>query len=130
MFKMLATFLTPPQCPFTIDRNADRQLALAEELVKLLCSNCLKKPQITAAVHYDFYSSHHYHHHHFHYHCKMHLYHLTIFLTISLDCKIIPCLFQLNFVFFVLAIAFRFSHSVWSCQDFLVSLLSQKSQIS
>ena len=51
--------------------------------------------------HYD--SRHHYHHHHFHYHCKMQLCRLRIILTIPLDCCMIPCLFQLNFVFFLLS---------------------------
>ena len=49
---------------------------------------------------------HHFHYHHFHYHRKMHLYHLRIFLTIPLDCNMIPCLFQLNFVFFLPLIFF------------------------
>ena len=41
-----------------------------------------------------------FHYHHFHYHGKILLYHLRILLTIPLDCNLIPCLFQLNFVFF------------------------------
>ena len=40
------------------------------------------------------------------YHCKLHLYRLRILLTIPLDCNIIPCLFQLNFVFFLPAYIF------------------------
>ena len=56
------------------------------------------------------YNSHrHYHYHHFHYHCKMHLYRLRFLLTIPLDCNMIPCLFQLNFVFFLLAYIFLVS---------------------
>ena len=39
------------------------------------------------------------------YHCKLHLYRLRI-LTIALDCNIIPCLFELNFVFFLRAYIF------------------------
>ena len=55
---------------------------------------------------YFHYNSHHdCDHHHFHYYCKIHLYHLRI-LLIPLDCKIIPGLFQLNFVFFILAYIF------------------------
>ena len=46
-------------------------------------------------------SHHHYHYHHFHCHCTMYLYHLRILLSIPLDCYMIPCLFQLNFVFFL-----------------------------
>ena len=44
--------------------------------------------------------SHHFHCHIFHYHRKMHLYRLRILLTISLDCNMIHCLFQLNLSFF------------------------------
>ena len=51
---------------------------------------------------------HHYHYHHLHCHCKMHLYRLRIlltrevlYLTIPLDCNMIPCLFQLNLVRFL-----------------------------
>ena len=49
----------------------------------------------------------------------MHLYSLRILLTIPLDCNIIPCLFQLNFVLLlpacfslVLFQAFRFLRPV------------------
>ena len=35
------------------------------------------------------------------YHYELHLNCLRILLTIPLDCNIIPCLFQLNFVFFL-----------------------------
>ena len=45
------------------------------------------------------------------YHCKLHLYRLRILLTIPLDCNIIPCLFQLNFVFFLPAYIFLQSYS-------------------
>ena len=47
----------------------------------------------------------------FHYHRKMQLYRRRIFLTIPLDCNIIPCLFQLNFVFFLPADIFLWSYS-------------------
>ena len=40
---------------------------------------------------------------------KSHLYHLRILLSIPVDCKMITCLFQLNFVFFLRHISF---HSV------------------
>ena len=53
-------------------------------------------------LYFHYNSRHDYHHHHFHYHCKMQLYRLRIILTIPLDCCMIPCLFQLNFVFFLL----------------------------
>ena len=36
-------------------------------------------------------------------HCKLHLYRLRVLLTIPLDCNNIPCLFELNFIFFLLA---------------------------
>ena len=48
---------------------------------------------------YIHFNSHHFHYHHFHFHCKMHLYCLKILLTIPLYSNMIPCLFQLNFVF-------------------------------
>ena len=51
-------------------------------------------------------SHHHYHYHRFQYHCKMYLDRLRILLTIPLDCNMIPCLFQLNFVFFLPLIFF------------------------
>ena len=57
-------------------------------------------------LYFHYNSHHHYHYHHFHYHCKMHLYRLRILLTIPLDCNMIPCLFQLNFVFFLPLIFF------------------------
>ena len=44
------------------------------------------------------------------YHCKLHLYRLRILLTISLDCNIISCLFELNFVFFLLVYTFLWSY--------------------
>ena len=49
---------------------------------------------------------HHFHYHDFHCHRKMDLYHLRIPLTTALDCNMIPCLFQLNFVFFLPLIFF------------------------
>ena len=55
---------------------------------------------------YFHHDSHHHYHHHFHYHCKMRIYHQRILLPISLDCKMIACLFQLNFIFFHLAYIF------------------------
>ena len=66
-------------------------------------------------LYFHYNSRHDYHHHHFHYHCKMQLYRLRIILTIPLDCCMIPCLFQLNFVFFfchMLFQAFRFLRPV------------------
>ena len=71
-------------------------------------------------LYFHYNSDHHYHYHHFQYHCKMHLYCLGIFLTIPLDFNMIPCLFHLNFVFFLVAYffslvwfqAFRFSRPV------------------
>ena len=51
---------------------------------------------------YFHYKTHHqYHCHHFNYHQKMHFYRLIMLLTIPLICHMIPCLFQLNFVFFL-----------------------------
>ena len=46
------------------------------------------------------------------YSCKLHLYRLRILQTIPLDCNIIPCLFQLIFVFF-----FRYICLRSSCQE-------------
>ena len=58
-------------------------------------------------LHYNSHDHFHFHHFHYHlYHCKIHLYRLRIVLTIPLDCNIIPCLFQLNFVFFLPAYIF------------------------
>ena len=37
------------------------------------------------------------------YHSKLNLYYLRTLLTNPIDCNSIPCLFQLNFVFFLLA---------------------------
>ena len=56
-------------------------------------------------------SHHHFDYYHFHYHCKMHLYHLRILLTIPLDCSMIPSLFHLNFVFFLPVYIFLQSYS-------------------
>ena len=90
----------------------NRWLVLVEELVKLFCSNYWQNPEITAAVHYFHYNSHlHYHYRHFHYHCKMHLYCLRILLTVTLDCDIILCLFQLNCAFYLLVYIFLLSFS-------------------
>ena len=71
-----------------------------------ILSNYWQNPKITATVHYFHYNSHyHYHYYHFHYHCKMHLYRPKILLTKFYNkifyCNMIPCLFQLNFVFFL-----------------------------
>ena len=72
-----------------------------------ICGNYWQNPQIAAAVHYFHYKSHHHYHcHHFHCHCKIHLYCLRIILIIPLDCNIIPCLFPLNFVCFLLTYIF------------------------
>ena len=49
---------------------------------------------------------HHFHYHQFHYHRKMHFYRLIILLTIYLDCKMIPFLFQLNLSSFLWQIFF------------------------
>ena len=64
--------------------------------------------QTTASRYFQYNSHHHYHYHHFQYHRKMHLYlyRLKIFLTIPLECNRIPCLFQLDFVFFLPLIFF------------------------
>ena len=63
-------------------------------------------------LHYNSHDHFHFHHFHYHlYHCKIHLYRLRIVLTIPLDCNIIPCLFQLNFVFFPPAYIFLQSYS-------------------
>ena len=69
---------------------------LRKPMLKNICE------RLPPYFHYN--SHHHYQHHHFHYHCKMHLYYLRILLPIHLDCNITPCLFQLNFVFFLSAI--------------------------
>ena len=66
--------------------------------MKQFCNNCWQNPPVTAAVHY-------FHHYHFHYHYKMDLYCLKIILTIT-RCNMIPCLFQLNFVFLLPAYIF------------------------
>ena len=60
---------------------------------------------------YFHFNSHHCQHHHFHYHCKIHLYHLRILLPILIDCNMIPCLFQLTFVFFFPAYVFFYFYS-------------------
>ena len=77
-----------------------------------ILSNYWQNPKITATVHYFHYNSHHhYHYYHFHYHCKMHLYRLKILLTIVfIAYNMIPCLFQLNFVFFLLVCFFLLSY--------------------
>ena len=75
--------------------------------MKLFCRNNWQNPPVTAAVYYFHYNSHHYYHSH--YHCTMHLYCLKILLTIPLR-NMIPCLFELNFVFFIRAYSsFSFS---------------------
>ena len=57
-------------------------------------------------LHFHYNSHHHYHYHHFPYHCEMQVYRRRIYLTIPLDCNMIPCLFQLNFIFFLPAYIF------------------------
>ena len=49
-------------------------------------------------------------HDHYQYHCKMHLCCLNILVTVPL-CNMIPCLFQLNFVFFLPVYIFLWSYS-------------------
>ena len=88
-------------------QTAKSLISFVKILVKLFCSIYWQNLQITAAVHYFHYNSHHhYHYHHFHYHWKMQLYYLRILITIPLDSNIIPCQFQLNFAFFLLAYIF------------------------
>ena len=65
----------------------------------------------TASLFSVSFSYHHFHYHHFHYDHKMHLYRLRILLTILLDCSMISCLFQVNFVFFLPAYIFFYSYS-------------------
>ena len=48
-------------------------------------------------------SHQHFLYHHFQYYRKMHLYCLRILLATPFDCNMIPCLFQLNLVFFFVA---------------------------
>ena len=69
--------------------------------IPILKNNC---ERLLLFFHYN--SHHHFHYDHFHYYCKMHLYRLRILITISLDCNMVPCLFQLNFVFFLRHIFF------------------------
>ena len=57
-------------------------------------------------LYFHYNSHHHYHYHHFPYHCEMQVYRRRIYLTIPLDCNMIPCLFQLNFIFFLPAYIF------------------------
>ena len=75
--------------------------------------------------HYN--SHHHYHHHYFHYHCKMHLYYLSILPRIPLDCNMILCLFQLNFVFFLIFWHIFFSSVTPSFSFFTPSKRTQNS---
>ena len=60
---------------------------------------------------FQYNSHHHFHYHHFHYHRKIHFNCLKILLTIPLDCNMIPCLLQLNFVFFLPTDIFLQSYS-------------------
>ena len=62
-------------------------------------------------LYFHYNSHHHYHYHHFHCHRKMHFYCQRMLLAIPLICNMIPCLFQLNFVFFLEAYIFLLSHS-------------------
>ena len=71
------------------------------KFAKLLRTPILKNICERLLPYFQYNSHHHYHHHHFHCHCKMHLYHLRILLLIPLDCNMIPCLFQIDFVFFL-----------------------------
>ena len=72
------------------------------------------------------YNYHHqFHCHHFHYHRKIHLYCLSILLTIPLNCNMIPCLFQLNFVLFLPA--HIFSSLIPSFSFFTPSKMTQDS---
>ena len=87
---------------YTACRQQNCWLVLVEELKILFCSNYWQNPPVTAKVHYFHWNSHH-----FHYHCKMHFYRLKILLTILfIVICMIPCLFQLNFVFFLPAYIF------------------------
>ena len=66
----------------------------------------LKNICVWLLLYFHYNSHHHYHYHHFQYDCKMHLYRLRILLTILLDCNMILCLFQLNFLLFLTAYSF------------------------
>ena len=74
-------------------------IGFCRELVTLFCSNYWQNSPITAAVHYFHYKSH-----------KMHLYCLKLLLTILLG-DMMPHLFQLHFVFFLLGYIFLQSYS-------------------
>ena len=66
---------------------------------KFLRTPVLKNVYERLLLYFHYNSHHHYRYHHFHCHFKMHVSRLRILLTIPLDCYMIPCLFQLNFVF-------------------------------
>ena len=76
------------------------------KFVKLLRIPILKNICERLVLYFHYNSLHDFHYHHFHYHCETHLYRLRILLTIPLDCNMIPCLFQLSFVFFLRLIFF------------------------
>ena len=57
-------------------------------------------------LHFHYNSRHHYHYHHFYYHRNIHFYRLRILLTSPFVCNMIPCLFQLSFIFFLPAYIF------------------------
>ena len=84
------------------------------KFVKFLRTHILKNICERLLLCFHFNSHHHYRYHHLHYHCKMHLYCLRIFLTIPLDCNVIPCLFPLNFFVFLLVYDFLWSYSKFS----------------
>ena len=86
---------------FTISELADRKIfnQFLEKIVKLFYSNYWETPSVTDVAHYFHYNSHIID---FHYYCKMQLYCLKIYLAMLL-CNMIPCLFQLNFIFFLTA---------------------------
>ena len=72
----------------------------------IFLKNILKNIWEILLLYFHCNSHHYYHHRHFHNNCKMHLYRLKVLLTIPLNCNMIPCLFQLNFVFFLQAFCF------------------------
>ena len=94
-------FLLKLQATTLLERNCNTCVFLWN-LRNFLKTPILKNICERLVLYFHYNSHHHYHYdHHFHYHCKMRLYHLRILLTIPLDYNIMPCLFQLNFVFFL-----------------------------
>ena len=94
-------------CSFIKKKSQHRCYSV--KFAKFLKTPILKNICERLLLYFHFNSHHHFHYHHFHSHCKMHLYRLRILLTIPLYSNMIPGLFQLNFVFCLLAHIFSSS---------------------